>query len=428
MYLPDYTLVYALLAVHTFCTYPASSAFLLHSTYLNFDPLHFCTFNCTAITTIHDYTRLHFTRPAHILHEAALILHPPHSTCTQYALTLRSCLHFYLNLHLSCILRMLLALNMHSYCALACTFIHPLHSCTFNCTAITRLATLNSTCTYPAFSAFYLHSICTIVATCLHFDPLHFCTFNCTAITRNHTHACLHFTRPAHILHEAALILHPPHSTCTQYALMLRSCLHFYLNLHLSCILRMLLAVLSSIPCTPALSIALQLHAWVHFTRPALILHSLHFTCTQYALLLRPYLHFDPLHSCTFNFTVIARLATLHSTCTYPAFSAFYLHSICTIVAACLHFDPLHSCTLHACTQPALLSPLREVLNPLELLHSTYTHSTCTSLSSWLFDPLELPVLNLHSAYMHSTCTPLSLLLDPLELPVLNMHSSRGYT
>ena len=259
MYLPDYTLVYALLAVHTFCTYPASSAFLLHSTYLNFDPLHFCTFNCTAITTIHDYTRLHFTRPAHILHEAALILHPPHSTCTQYALTLRSCLHFYLNLHLSCILRMLLALNMHSYCALACTFIHPLHSCTFNCTAITRLATLNSTCTYPAFSA-------------------------------------------------------------------------------------------------------------------------------------------------------------------------FYLHSICTIVAACLHFDPLHSCTLHACTQPALLSPLREVLNPLELLHSTYTHSTCTSLSSWLFDPLELPVLNLHSAYMHSTCTPLSLLLDPLELPVLNMHSSRGYT
>ena len=70
-------------------------------------------------------------------------------------------------------------------------------------------------------------------------------------------HTYLHFTRPAHILHEVALILHPPHSTCTQYDLMLRSCC------------------------------------------------ALHFTCTQYALLLHSCLHFYPLLSEVSSLTLL---------------------------------------------------------------------------------------------------------------------------
>ena len=72
----------------------------------------------------------------------------------------------------------------------------------------------------------------------------------------------------------------------------------------------------SFIPYTPEVLIALQLHAYLHFTRPAHILYlscilhillalnmhsccALHFTCTQYALLLHSCLHFYPLLSLT---------------------------------------------------------------------------------------------------------------------------------
>ena len=351
------------------CTYPASSAFYMHSICSHVAEMLRSAFYLHSICTVvallpallspfipytpallialqlHAY--LHFTRPAHILHSARGCTYPAssafcmHSICTHVAF---------------CIF---LALNMHCCCTPACTFIpfyprfYPLHSCTFNCTPITRIPTLYSTCTPRLHLSYILRILLALNMHCCCTSACTFIPYTPALLIALQLHACLHFTPPAHILHDAALILHPLHFTCTQYALMLRSCLHFY-PLH-SCIL-----------------VALNMHSRVYL--PTLNLHSAytHSTCTL-------------------------------RTCTQPALyiHALNLHFSLNLHCSCLHFYPLHSCTLHARTQYALKGL------------STYTQPA-----------LCLHALNLLSAYMHSTCTLHTRTQPALYVHALNLHFS----